>query len=197
VLIHHVFGEVNGKQGIWGHAIGGMGAITQAMAAAAASRGVEISLNSGVSGVLVEGNQARGVELQDGTIVRAKCVISNLNPKLLFQKLIPKGVLQPEFANRIDAFKCGSGTFRMNVALKELPRFTCLPEAGSHLSSGIIMAPTLGYMERAFFDAKTYGWSREPIVEILLPSTVDSSLAPEGQHVASLFCQHVAPVLPR
>ena len=84
----------------------------------------------------------------------------------------------------------------MNVALSELPRFTCLPEPGEHHQSGIIIAPTLDYMDRAFLDAKQYGWSKKPIVEMLIPSTVDDSLAPPGQHVASLFCQQFAPELP-
>ena len=83
----------------------------------------------------------------------------------------------------------------MNVALSELPRFTCLPEAGDHLTAGIIMAPSLDYMDRAFTDARTNGWSAAPIVEMLIPSTLDDTLAPPGRHVASLFCQHVAPVL--
>jgi phytoene dehydrogenase-like protein len=81
----------------------------------------------------------------------------------------------------------------MNVALSELPRFTCLPQPGEHHQSGIIIAPTLDYMDRAFADAKVFGWSRKPIVEMLIPSTVDDSLAPPGQHVASLFCQQFAP----
>jgi len=98
-------------------------------------------------------------------------------------------------------WRCGSGTFRMNVALSELPRFTALParddpSGGDHLTAGIILAPSLDYMDRAYLDARAYGWSREPIVEMLIPSTLDDSLAPRGQHVASLFCQHVAPVLP-
>jgi phytoene dehydrogenase-like protein len=86
----------------------------------------------------------------------------------------------------------------MNVALKELPDFTCLPgkSAADHHTAGIIIAPTLKYMERAYFDAREYGWSRQPIVELVIPSTLDESLAPPGQHVASLFCQHVAPTLP-
>jgi phytoene dehydrogenase-like protein len=83
-----------------------------------------------------------------------------------------------------------SATFRMNVALSQLPRFTSLPEPGDHLTAGIIMAPSLGYMDRAFLDARRNGWSREPIVEMLVPSTLDDSLAPTGAHVASLFCQH-------
>ena len=195
VLLHHVFGEVNGKPGIWGHAIGGMGAITQAMAIEATSRGVEISLAAGVTRVLVRDGRVDGVVLVDGSEIHAKCVVSNLNPKLLFQQLIEQDAVDAEFGQRIDAYKCGSGTFRMNVALSELPRFTCHPEQGAHLASGIIMAPTLRYMEQAYFDAKSFGWSKNPIVEILIPSVVDDSLAPAGKHVASLFCQHVAPTL--
>ena len=195
VLLHHVFGEVNGKPGIWGHAIGGMGAITQAMANEAKARGVEISLDAAVSRVLVRNGRAGGVVLEDGNEIHARCVVSNLNPKLLFQRLIEPDVIGAEFGQRIAAYKCASGTFRMNVALSELPRFTCHPEPGPHHASGIIMAPTLRYMEQAYFDARTFGWSKDPIVEILIPSVVDDSLAPKGQHVASLFCQHVAPAL--
>ena len=83
----------------------------------------------------------------------------------------------------------------MNVALAELPRFSALPEPGDHLTAGIIMAPSIAYMDRAYRDAVDFGWSREPIIEMLIPSTLDDSLAPSGQHVASLFCQHVAPAL--
>jgi phytoene dehydrogenase-like protein len=95
-------------------------------------------------------------------------------------------------------WRCGSGTFRMNVALSELPDFSCLPgkAVADHHTAGIIIAPTLSYMEQAYFDARTYGWSRKPIVEVCIPSTLDDSLAPPGQHVASMFCQHVAPTLP-
>ncbi len=196
VLLHHVFGEVNGKQGIWGHAIGGMGAITQAMAAEALARGVDISLDAPVAEIMIDNGRAVGARLESGEVVRGKRVVSNLNPKLLFGKLVAPDALPEEFSRRIAGFKVGSGTLRMNVALSALPRFACLPEPGPHLSSGIIMAPSLAYMEQAYFDAKTNGWSRAPIVEILIPSTVDDSLAPAGQHVASLFCQHVAPTLP-
>ena len=196
VLLHHVFGEVNGKPGTWGHAIGGMGAITQAMAREAAARGVEISLDAPVARVEVADGKARAVILQDGTRIAATRIVSNLHPQLLFQTLLARDDVPAEFGRRIAAYKSGSGTFRMNVALAELPRFTCLPDPGPHLSSGIIMAPSLKYMEQAYFDAKTFGWSKNPIVEVLIPSTVDDSLAPAGQHVASMFCQHVAPLLP-
>jgi phytoene dehydrogenase-like protein len=198
VLLHHVFGEVNGKKGAWGHAIGGMGAITQAMAKAAAERGVDIRVASPVREVLVEAGRAVGVVTDKGEAIRARCVVSNLNPKLLYGSLIDPGALPQDFRERISHWRCGSGTFRMNVALSELPDFTVLPgrSLAEHHTSGIIMAPSLAYMDQAYLDAKAGGWSLRPIVEMLIPSTLDDGLAPPGQHVASLFCQHVAPVLP-
>ena len=198
VLLHHVFGQVNGKKGAWGHAIGGMGAITQAMAKAATERGVDIRVSSSVREVIVEAGRAVGVVTDAGEAIRARSVVSNLNPKLLYGKLIDPAALDQDFRERISHWRCGSGTFRMNVALSELPDFKALPGRAfaEHHASGIIMAPSLGYMEQAYLDAKAGGWSKRPIVEMLIPSTLDDSLAPAGQHVASLFCQHVAPVLP-
>ena len=196
VLLHHVFGEVNGKKGAWGHSIGGMGAITQAMARVVTALGVEISLEAPVARVLVNGGKAAGVKLESGEEVIADRVISNVGPKILYDQMFDEGDLAPEFKRRMKGFKVGSGTFRMNVALSELPKFTCLPEPGEHHQSGIIIAPTLDYMDQAFIDAKAFGWSKKPIVEMLIPSIIDDSLAPPGQHVASLFCQQFAPVLP-
>jgi len=198
VLLHHVFGEVNGKKGAWGHALGGMGAITQAMAKSASSRGVDIRVDSPVREIIVEHGRAVGAVTERGETVRASAVISNLNPKLLYLKLMDEATLPTDFRERITQWRCGSGTFRMNVALSELPDFTCLPgkAAADHHTAGIILAPTLRYMEQAYFDARSYGWSKQPIVEMLIPSTLDDTLAPPGMHVASLFCQHVAPQLP-
>ena len=198
VLLHHVFGEVNGSKGAWGHAIGGMGAITQAMARAARAAGVEIRTDCEVAEVVLDQGRARGVVTGKGERLDAQAVVSNLNPRLLYTKLVDPGALPDDFLRRMHAWRCGSGTFRMNVALSELPDFSCLPGtmAAEHHGSGIIIAPSLAYMERAYYDARSMGWSRAPIVELLIPSTLDSTLAPPGQHVASLFCQHVAPQLP-
>ncbi|MGD0865808.1 MAG: NAD(P)/FAD-dependent oxidoreductase [Rhizomicrobium sp.] len=196
VLLHHAIGEVNGRKGTWGHAIGGMGAITQAMAAECAKRGVDLRTNTSVREILVEKGRAVGAVTETGEIFRGRAVISNLNPKLLFQSLVDPELLPADFRERIARYRCASGTFRMNVALSELPRFSCLPETGDHLTAGIVMAPSLGYMERAYADARAFGWSKAPIVELLIPSFVDDTLAPPGKHVASLFCQHVAPGLP-
>src|SRR5215475_2162212 len=198
VLLHHAFGEVNGKKRLWGHAIGGMGAITQAMARAAAAHGVEIETDAPVRQVLIEKGRAAGVVLEDGRVVRGNAVAANVNPKLLYTVMIPQTALDPDFLRRMRAWRCASGTFRINLALSELPSFTALPgrNCGDHHTAGIILAPSLDYMDRAYCDARTLGWSREPIIELVIPSTLDNTLAPRGAHVASLFCQHVAPQLP-
>ncbi len=196
VMLHHAFGEVNGRKGVWGHAIGGMGAITQSMAVAARAAGAEISTGTGVRDIIVEGGRVCGVVLDNGETVRAAYVVSNLNPTLLYGRLMPQGSVPDVFAQRIARWHNGSGTFRMNVALDRLPSFTARPGNGDHLTAGIVIAPSLAYMDRAWHDARAEGWSRAPIVEMLIPSTLDDSLAPNGAHVASLFCQHVAPHLP-
>ncbi|MCM5640145.1 phytoene desaturase family protein, partial [Xanthomonas hortorum] len=196
VLLHHVFGQSNGVKGAWGHAIGGMGAITQAMAASARESGADIRTGYAVDRVLVEQGRAVGVLTAHGETIRTRAVVANVNPKLLYQRLMrPEDVPVPTH-ERMEHYRCGSGTFRMNVALSRLPEFTALPGTGDHLTAGIILAPSLDYMDRAWQDARASGWSREPVVELLIPSTLDDSLAPPGQHVASLFCQHVAPQLP-
>ena len=158
-----------------------MGAITQAMARAAAGHGVEIETGAGRE-VLIERGRAAGVVLEDGRPVRGAAVAANVNPKLLYTGMIPSEALEPAFLRRMRAWRCGSGTFRMNVALSELPSFTALPghAPGDHHTAGIILAPSLGYMERAYGDARTLGWSREPIIEMVIPSTLDDSLAPRG-----------------
>jgi phytoene dehydrogenase-like protein len=196
VLLHHVFGEVNGVKGAWGHAVGGMGAITDAMAKACAAAGVELWTDAPVARVLVDGGAAIGVALEDGRELFARRIVANVGPKLLYGRLIADAELPADFVRRMRGYAVGSGTFRMNVALSELPRFACRPEPGDHLASGIVIAPSLDYMDRAFADARSQGWSRAPIVEMLIPSTLDDSLAPPGAHVASLFCQQFAPVLP-
>jgi len=196
VMLHHAFGEVNGKKGVWGHAIGGMGAITLSMAAAARAAGAEITLEAGVREVIVERDRAAGVALDNGEAIRAKYIAASVNPKLLYTRLVPPQALPDDFLARMQRWRNGSGTFRMNVALSALPSFAALPGEGDHLTAGIILAPSLGYMDRAFQDARELGWSRAPVVEVLIPSTLDHALAPADAHVASLFCQHVAPELP-
>ena len=146
------------------------------MKIACEEKGVEISTNSPVKKILIKNNKANGVMLEDGTQIFADKVISNLNPKLLFKKLVDENDVEQEYRRKILNYKCGSGTFRMNVALSELPDFNCIPgkEISEHHKSGIVIAPTLTYMDQAFTDAKQYGWSKNPIVEMLIPSTAVS-----------------------
>ena len=198
VLLHHCFGEINGQKGRWGHARGGMGAISEAMAKAAREKGTVIKVSSPVKEVIIEKGRAVGVVTGQGEIFRGKIIVANVNPKLLYQQLVDQSVLPASFNERIATWRCGSGTFRMNVALSELPDFSALPgrELAEHHTAGIIVAPSLAYMEEAYFDARRRGWAQKPVVEMVISSTLDPTLAPKGAHVASLFCQHVAPQLP-
>lgn len=198
VLLHHALGEVNGQRGVWGHAIGGMGAITQAMAAEVRRLGAHIETGAGVERVLVREGRACGLELADGRRIRAHVIAANVNPKLLYLRLIDPGELPEEFLAAMRRYRCASATFRLNVALSELPQFTAASGAAAeHVGAGIILAPSLAYMDSAFAEARLQGYSSAPIIEMLIPSTLDDSLAPPGAHVASLFCQHFAPELPQ
>ncbi|MBV1694125.1 MAG: NAD(P)/FAD-dependent oxidoreductase [Hyphomicrobiales bacterium] len=198
VLLHHCFGEVNGKAGVWGHAVGGMGAITAAMANAARAAGAEIRTGAAVAMVDDDGARVTGVTLSSGEQIRAHAVASNIPPKLLYRAYLSQRIVPDSVRACFAAIETGSGTFRMNVALSELSDFLCRPgrEAAPHHGAGIIIGPSLNYLDRAYTDARREGWSREPIVEMLIPSTIDATLAPPGQHVASLFVQHVSPRLP-
>ena len=199
VLLHHLFGEVNGKPGLWGHAIGGMGAITSAMRAECEARGVRIETDAEVARVIVEHGRATGALTADGREHRARVVASNIGPRILYQRLIEPAHLPEEQHARMRRYRVGSGTFRMNVALSQLPDFSAAPGVAlqPHHQSGILVGPSLQYFEQAYFDARSRahnpGWAREPVVEIVISSTLDDTLAPPGAHVASLFCQHVNP----
>lgn len=199
VLLHHEFGEVNGEKGAWGHAMGGMGAITQAMAKSAEAFGCDIEVNAPVSQIIIEAGAARGIIQEDGREIRAKAVAANVNPKLLFDRLIAREHLNPDFAREMDNYRNSSGTFRMNLALSGLPEFKCLEgeaDPNSFLMGSNVIAPSQQYLENAYQDAFREGWAKEPIIEMFIPSLYDNSLAPEGKHVMSMFCQHFNPNLP-
>lgn len=175
-----------------------MGAITEAMARACRQAGVEIRTGSSVREVIVTNERAAGVVLESSARIEADAVVSNINPRLLYGDLVAEDHLPPNFQSRIQGLKCGSGTFRMNVALGELPNFSCLPSVGpaEHHGASIIIAPSLKYLDQCFMDARQYGWSRRPSIDMQIPSLADDTLAPPGRHVASLFRQHFAPDLP-
>lgn len=198
VLLHHVFGEINGKIGAWGHAKGGMGAVADALRRSAEIAGVTVRTDARVAEVLVDKGRAVGAVLADGTVVRGQAVVSGINPKLLYLRLIDPGALPQGFVREIEGYRCRSGTFRMNVALSGLPRFRGLGGGQAdleELNGTINIAPSLRYLEDAYDDAKHGGWAKRPVISMCLPSTLDDTLAPQGHHVASLFCQHFHPDL--
>ena len=196
VLMHHAFGEVNGKKGVWGHAVGGMGAITQAMATACREAGVTIETESPVSKILAEKSGVAGIQFENQVSVRARKVVANTNPWLVYNKFLDEEFIPEDISQRMKRYKNVSGTFRMNVALTDLPKFNCLEQfraTTDHLTGGIIIGHSMEYLDHAYLDARKRGWSEQPIVEMLIPTTLDPGLAPEGQHVASLFCQQFSP----
>lgn len=194
VLLHHVLGQVNGRDGVWGHAVGGMGAITTAMRLEAERLGVKIFTGVAVTGIETHNGRVSGVTLQDGHSRAATTIVANVHPKMVFHQLLPRADVPDDIHAHFERYKSVSATFRMNVALAELPRFTARTPTNA-LTGGIILAPDLKYMENAYTSARANGWSAEPVVEMLVPSTIDTTLAPPGQHVASLFCQHFDPRL--
>ena len=191
VQLHHVFGESTHG---WGHAVGGMGSITQAMLREAESYGIDVRTGQEVTEVVVRNGVVKGIRI--GTrkmFIPFEVVIGNCHPKTLYIDLIGDSHLEDDFVDRIKAYRSGSATFRVNVALDDLPIFKCHPESGDHLGAGILMMPSIKYMDKAYLDARTRGYSRFPAVEMLIPSVLDPTLAPYGKHVASLFCQHFDP----
>ncbi|MFN0218575.1 MAG: phytoene desaturase family protein [Hyphomicrobium sp.] len=197
VVLHHNFGEVNGILGAWGHAIGGMGSISQAMAKSARAHGADIEVNARVKEILIDRGEAVGAVTVDGRVFRGRKVAAGVNPKLLFDHLIDPAAVSEDFSRTMQGWRCRSGTFRMNVALSELPNYTCRPgtDLQEHHTASMIIAPSLDYLERAYDDAKYGSWSKRPVIEMNINSTIDPTLAPPGQHVASLFCQHFHPEL--
>lgn len=197
ILLDHVVGEANGVRGMWGHAKGGMGAISEAIARSAQAAGADIEPSAPVAEVIVERGAVQGVVTKDGHIYRARRVVSAIHPKLLFGKLIEAQHTPAEIREDIDDYVSISGTFRMNVALDALPDFTAIPgrEKALHHVGSILIAPSMRYLDQAYDDAKHGGWAKEPMIEMCIPTTLDDTLAPAGKHVASLFCQHFHPTL--
>jgi phytoene dehydrogenase-like protein len=192
VLFHHVMGETNGARGIWSYVRGGMGALSGAIAAAACDMGVELRTECPVSEILVEDGSVKGVITEGGEEIRAGIVLSNADPKLTFTKLVPGDKLPEDFVRRIESLDFSSATFKLNLALSELPDFKALPgkEPGPQHRGTIHISPTLDWIENAYQDAKRGYPSSRPVLECTIPSVLDDSLAPSGQHVMSIFAQY-------
>ncbi len=192
VLLHHVMGGVGGVRGLWGFVEGGMGAITQALAASAQAHGAKILTDAPVARVRTRNDSATGVVLADGSEYTGNVVISNADPKRTFLSLVERSALPEEFVAQIESYQCEGSSFKLNLALGELPDYTAFPgkDLGPQHRGTTHICPTMEYLERAWDDAKYGKPSTHPLLEITIPTAYDSSLAPAGKHIMGIFVQY-------
>ncbi len=191
VLFHHVMGECLGARGVWGYVRGGMGSLPEAIAASARMAGAEIRAGAPVERILVRQGRVEGVVLRGGEEIRAARVASSADASVTFLKLVGERHLPPEFAEAVRAIDYSSASLKVNLALSELPEFTARPgRPGPQHRGTIHLCPSFEYLEQAFDDAKYGRPSRQPVVEMTIPSAVDPSVAPPGRHLANLFVQY-------
>jgi phytoene dehydrogenase-like protein len=192
VLLHHVMGGVGGVRGLWGFVRGGMGALSEALKSSAQSAGAEIRTDAEVASIDIRAGQTTGVTLRDGTERQARVVVSNADPKRTFLGLVGRECLPADFAAQVDAYRCEGSSFKINLALGELPSYAALPgsELGPQHRGTTHLCASVEALERAWDDAKYGAPSREPLLEITIPTAYDPSLAPSGKHIMSIFAQY-------
>jgi len=190
VLLHHYMGEIDGAFRAWGFQKGGTGAISDSIASAARAFGAEIRTRASVEQVLVKNGRATGVALASGEEIGAPLVLSGLDPRLTFTRLIDPKSLPGELADGIRRYKFRGSSGKVNLALSGLPELSCLPGHGAHLRGAISISPSLAYLERAYDDAKYGAFSRHPYMDVVIPSMIDPGMAPPGRHVMSIFVQY-------
>jgi phytoene dehydrogenase-like protein len=190
VLLHHYMGEIDGAFRAWGFAKGGSGGVSGAIANSARAFGVEIRVNAAVREVIVEAGRAVGVALVSGDELRARAVLSAADPKRTFLQFVDRKHLPEEFAASIESFRVRGSSAKVNIALNALPDFTAMPGEGPLHRGAISISPSIDYIERAYDDAKYGQVSRDPYIDIIIPSMIDPDMAPPGKHVMSCFVQY-------
>ena len=192
VLFHHVMGECEGVRGVWGYVRGGMGSLSNAIAAAAKERGAEIKVNATVSRIVVKDGRACGVALADGTEHHASHIASCLDANVTFLRFMERKDLPAEFVESVKNLDYSSASCKINLALSEVPNFACLPGStpGPQHHGTIHISPNRNYIEKAY-DCAKYGYiSENPVIEATIPSSIDETVAPKGKHVMSMFTQY-------
>jgi phytoene dehydrogenase-like protein len=199
VLLHHYMGEIDGAFRAWGIPKGGTGGISDAIGSAARAQGADIRLDAPVARVTVRDGRAAGVVLESGEEIAATTVLASTDVRRTFLSLLEPGTVSPEFEAEVRRFKFRGSSGKVNLAVDRLPDFTCLPGEGDHLRGAISFSPGIDEMERAYDDAKYGHWSRQPYIDMIIPTLVDPAMAPPGKHVISCFVQyapyHLAPGL--
>jgi phytoene dehydrogenase-like protein len=190
VLLHHYMGEIDGAFRAWGFAKNGTGGVAEAIARSARALGVEIRTGTPVDKVVVRGGRACGVALENGDELRARVVLSAVDPKRSFLQMVDAQHLPDEFVEAIRSFRVRGSSGKVNLALSELPQFTCLPGEGPLHRGAISISPSVDYIERAYDDAKYGRFSQRPYIDMIIPSMIDRDMAPPGHHVMSCFVQY-------
>jgi len=193
VLLHHYMGEVDGSVGAWGYARGGMGAVTKALAASFQASGGTIRTGAGVERVLVKGGKASGVVLAGGEEIYGKLVVSNADVKRTFLKLVEEKELPDTFLRRVKNFKIRGSSGKVNIALDSMPEFPALPKDSPCTRGDLHFTDTVERMERAYDDWKAGTWSADPFLDMMIPTTLDPTMAPPGKHFMSCFVQYAPP----
>ena len=190
VMLHHYMGDIDGAFRAWGFQKGGTGEVSMAIARSAEHFGATIMTETSVNNVIVKNGRATGVVLENGDEYKSNIVISGLDPKLSFLKMIEEKELPSDFVTSIKNFRIRGSSGKVNLALDGLPNFTCLPGEGHHLRGAISISPDFDYLENAYDDAKYGNFSKKPFMDIILPSVLDPEMAPPGKHVMSCFVQY-------
>jgi phytoene dehydrogenase-like protein len=193
VLLHHYMGEVDGAVGAWGYARGGMGAVTTALARSFEASGGTIRREAPVETVLCAKGKASGVVLAGGEEIRAHRVVSNADVKRTFLKLVDERELPEPFLRRVKAFKIRGSSGKLNIALDSMPEFPALPPGSPCLQGDLHFTDSIERMERGYDDWKDGRWSADPFVDMLIPTTLDPTMAPPGKHFMSCFVQYCPP----
>jgi phytoene dehydrogenase-like protein len=194
VLLHHYMGELDGAFTAWGWQRGGTGGVSEAIASAARSYGAEIRTEAPVAQVIVKNGRAVGVALDNGDEIYAKTIVSGCDPHVTFRKLVEEKELPSDFVAAIDRFKYRGSSGKVNLALDALPKFTAMKDPS--LMQMIEICPSMDYLERAYDDASYGGFSKRPYMDIIVPSTLDPTMAPPGKHVMSIFVQYASHDMP-
>jgi phytoene dehydrogenase-like protein len=190
VLLHHYMGEIDGAFRAWGFAKNGTGGVTAAIASSARALGVEIRTGAAVANVIVKGGRACGVALENGDEYAAQVVMSAADPKRTFLQFVGRQHLPDELVTAVQGFRVRGSSGKVNIALSELPQFTCLPGEGPLHRGAISISPSIDYIERAYDEAKYGQFSKNPYIDMVIPSMIDRDMAPPGHHVMSCFVQY-------